>query len=130
MFCNNCGQETDNNIAFCPHCGAKLASVENEPLDNTSNSKNTYATIGFILGIVSWILSFFGIVGILAIVFSSLGLSNLPKCNNKGKAFSIIGLIMGICSVVYAVITFIWRMLLKGAVIKKRLPFFMTNKIL
>lgn len=26
MFCNNCGQQLYDNSAFCPHCGAKVAS--------------------------------------------------------------------------------------------------------
>ena len=57
---------------------------------------------GFVLGLISWFLNFFGIVGIIAIVFSAIGLSQLSRTNQKGKVLAIIGLVLGIINVIYA----------------------------
>jgi hypothetical protein len=27
MFCSNCGNKSDDNINFCPHCGQKLIQI-------------------------------------------------------------------------------------------------------
>ena len=59
---------------------------------------------GFVLGLISWFLNFFGIVGIMAIVFSAIGLSQLSRTNQKGKVLAIIGLVLGITNVIYAVL--------------------------
>ena len=59
---------------------------------------------GFVLGLISWFLNFFGIIGIIAIVFSAIGLSQLSRTNQKGKVLAIIGLVSGIISVIYAFI--------------------------
>ena len=59
---------------------------------------------GFVLGLISWFLDFFGIVGIMAIVFSAIGLSQLSRTNQKGKVLAIIGLVLGITNVIYAVL--------------------------
>lgn len=59
---------------------------------------------GFVLGLISLFLNFFGIVGIIAIVFSAIGLSQLSRTNQKGKVLAIIGLVSGIVSVIYTFI--------------------------
>ena len=58
--------------------------------------------VGFVLGLISWFLNFFGIIGIIAIVFSAIGLSQLSRTNQKGKVLAIIGLVLGIINVIYA----------------------------
>lgn len=40
---------------------------------------NSLAIAGLVLGLVSWFLNFFGIVGILAIVFSAIALSQIKR---------------------------------------------------
>ena len=59
---------------------------------------------GFVLGLISWFLNFFGIIGIIAIVFSAIGLSQLSGTNQKGKVLAIIGLASGIINVIYALV--------------------------
>lgn len=124
MYCKNCGSTLPDSISegeFCTYCGSKVTSdglVQNQtyqPL-NTSDSNvqpaatNTFAIAGFVLGLISWFLNLWGIIGTLAIVFSALGLSKLKFVNNKGKVFAIIGLISGICNVLYFVIRLIYVM--------------------
>ena len=60
--------------------------------------------VGFALGLTSCFLDFFGIVGIIAIVFSAIGLSQLSRTDQKGKVLAIIGLVLGIINVIYAVL--------------------------
>ena len=60
--------------------------------------------VGFALGLTSCFLDFFGIVGIIAIVFSAIGLSQLSRTDQKGKVLAIIGLVSGIVSsVIYSI---------------------------
>ena len=59
------------------------------------DSMNTFVTI---------VCAFIGIVGILATIFSAIGLSKVLKTGQKGKVFAIIGLISGIINVIYAFI--------------------------
>lgn len=118
MYCKNCGSTLPDNIMegeFCTYCGSKIetgviAKDQSAQPANTVNTNvppmqtNTFAITGFVLGLISWFLNLFGIIGTLAIVFSAIGLSKLKIYNNKGKAFAIIGLISGICNVIYVVI--------------------------
>lgn len=69
----------------------------------TKNSYNVFAIVGFVLGIISFFLNFFGIVGILAVVFSAIGLSQIPKNQQKGKVLSILGIIFGAINIIYAI---------------------------
>ena len=77
-------------------------SQDNNDLINRNNSTNVMTIVGFVLGLVSFFLNFWGIVGVLAIVFSAIGLSKISKTGEKGKVFAIIGLISGIINVLYA----------------------------
>jgi len=79
-----------------------LSQENNNGLINTNNSTNAMTIVGFVLGLVSFFLNFWGIVGVLAIVFSAIGLAQITKTKQKGKVFAIIGLISGIINVLYA----------------------------
>jgi len=57
--------------------------------------RNGFALTGLILGIASVLLSI-GIIPILAIVFSGIGLSKVKDRSGKGKVQAWIGLILGI----------------------------------
>ncbi|NMC56057.1 MAG: DUF4190 domain-containing protein [Eubacteriaceae bacterium] len=122
MYCKNCGSTLPDSTSdgeFCTYCGSKVTlgdAVQNQTYQaaNTAVSNvnptatNTFAIAGFVLGLISWFLNLWGIIGTLAIVFSALGLSKLKLYNNKGKVFAIIGLISGICNVLYFVIRLIY----------------------
>ncbi|MHB8590206.1 MAG: hypothetical protein ACYDA0_15390 [Candidatus Dormibacteraceae bacterium] len=76
-----------------------------------TTGSNTMATVGGILGIVGWVLAwipfvgiFFGLLlGLLAVIFSSIGLSRAQFVNN-GKGMAIAGLVLGILAVVWKLI--------------------------
>jgi hypothetical protein len=76
-------------------------------------TSNSMATTGGILGIVGFVVGWipfigilFGIViGILAIVFSSIGLSRAGRLpENAGRAMAITGLVLGILIVIFKLI--------------------------
>jgi len=58
--------------------------------------RNGFALTGLILGIASVLLSSIGIIPILAIVFSGIGLAKVKDRSGKGKVQAWIGLILGI----------------------------------
>jgi len=58
--------------------------------------RNGFALTGLILGIASVLLASIGIIPILAIVFSGIGLAKVKVRSGKGKVQAWIGLILGI----------------------------------
>ncbi|MDZ4957415.1 DUF4190 domain-containing protein [Clostridium perfringens] len=81
-----------------------MSEQNNNGLEIKNNSTNGMAIAGLVLGIVSWFLNFWGIIGILAIVFSAIALSQVSNTSQKGKGFAIFGLISGIINAIYAFI--------------------------
>lgn len=65
---------------------------------------NTFALVGFVLGLCSFLISLWGIIPIVGIVFSGLALSKIDNAVEKGKNFAVVGLI---CSIINLVFTFI-----------------------
>lgn len=58
---------------------------------------------GFVLGIFSFIPGFGLFLGILAVIFSAIGLSKVRKHNAGGKKRAIAGLILGIAGVLFTI---------------------------
>lgn len=113
MYCTNCGKQIDDGAMFCPECGTRMIQGQEqvhsaEPMyrqQATSNAKlNIMAIIGFVIACVSLLLNFWGIVGIVALVFSVVGLVQVSGGNGKGKGFAIAGIAVGGFSVLYGVI--------------------------
>lgn len=78
----------------------KLAKKPDEPKVSedvkTPLVNNKAALTGFILGLVSIFFAWIGIIPILAIVFSVIGLSTFDKEKHTGRWQAIVGLILGI----------------------------------
>lgn len=68
--------------------------IIDEGITNYKSQKNYLAIIGFILGIISIFLSSIGMIPILAVIFSSIGLGKSKE--QGGKSMAIAGLILGI----------------------------------
>ena len=108
-FCTKCGKEVTGS--FCTNCGnavngtqsqSQMAYQTQRPV--TEQKLNVMALVGFILGCVSLFLNFWGIVGILALVFSIVGLTQINNTGGKGKGFAVTGIILGAIGVVWGVI--------------------------
>lgn len=127
MFCKNCGTKVEDNSKFCPNCGSALDVVEvvNEekvvfvketPQQNSVERGpwKAFATVGNVLGILSFVFSFIPILNYIslilsepAIVFSALGKKSISRRGkaNAGLVFGILGLVFGfIMYIIYAVV--------------------------
>jgi len=77
--------------------GEKKLEAEIKESSQTKQGKNTLAITGFALGIVSiFIGGFIGIIPILSLIFSAIGLYQTRKRKESGVVLAIIGLILGI----------------------------------
>ena len=70
--------------------------TEARPSAEGAKSRNGFALTGLALGIASVLLSFIGIIPILAIIFSSIGLAKVKDRGGRGKVEAWIGLILGV----------------------------------
>jgi len=129
-FCSKCGARIENGVKFCPGCGNVVGGVNNEPVapvqqqqyavvqpqgitasgtnDNSSGENkalNIMALIGFITGVFSWFLTFWGITGVIACIFSGIGLAKFNPETEKYKWMAVIGLVAGVVNIIYAFIS-------------------------
>lgn len=129
MYCTNCGKEIPNGAAFCPECGEaqnaplpKQEFAQEDPqgythvqnpkevntyvLENQVKSlgNNTMCMVGLIVSIISLLLNPFALVGIAAIIISVVGLVQISKNPENGKAKGVIGIVLGAFSTIYFII--------------------------
>lgn len=65
---------------------------------------NTMCILGLVLSCISLFINFWGIMGIVSIVLSTIGLLQIQQKHENGKFLAIIGIIIGSCSIIYAFI--------------------------
>lgn len=122
-FCSNCGEKIDDGVKFCSNCGKTINNLPNEPIIQLSKNKsaisqennssevkktlNIMALIGFIAGLISWLINLWGIVGITACIFSGIGLGKFNSKTENNKWMAIIGIISGGINIIYAAIQII-----------------------
>lgn len=59
--------------------------------------------MGFLFGLVSLFIDFVGILGIVAVILSGVGLTQINNKNEKGTGFAVFGFIFGLLSIGYFV---------------------------
>ena len=110
-YCTECGKEISDKATSCPNCGCPVEydnRVTNNNISNTidrSEQYNVMGISGFVTSMVSLLLNFWGIVGIVAVILSTVGLTQIRNTNEKGKGLAITGIVVGSISVVYGFIT-------------------------
>lgn len=57
MFCQNCGNKIDENAYLCVHCGVFLKKRSDVKVVNYKTNNKALGVVGFVLGIVSIVLS-------------------------------------------------------------------------
>lgn len=106
-FCKNCGAKISDDSKFCKYCGTQI-DIENNPIvleeDNEINIKkeikkdsphfNKLSIISFILSIIP-IFTGLDLLGIIALILGTVGLSQISKTKEKGKVLAIIAIILG-----------------------------------
>lgn len=114
-YCRNCGKELESDTSFCPKCGMQInqeqaASFNQQPIyvqQQNANVQNTkpdgLSTAGFIMGIISLFINIYGLIGLLALILSCVGLAQTPITDRKGRSRAIRGIIIGIISVLWGI---------------------------
>lgn len=69
---------------------------------DSNNKINSLALAGFITSIISLFLNFWGIVGIVGVVLSSVGLAQINSKKEHGSGLAISGIMIGVFSILYA----------------------------
>lgn len=60
--------------------------------------------VGLVISCISLLLNFWGLVGIAGTVVSVIGLNSCKQKNENGKALAIIGIVIGVFSILYGLI--------------------------
>lgn len=106
-FCVNCGKQLEPGENFCSHCGMQINQAnnnQNQYIPVQSNIKpDGLSTAGFIIGIISLFINLFGIVGLLALILSCVGLGQTPREDKKGRDRATIGIVLGIIGIVWGI---------------------------
>lgn len=134
-FCGNCGAQLEDGAQYCPYCGSRFEGETRQPESTgmqtqsapqyttqtqytnpvaspsaESRKTNGFAVAGFVLGLVSIVLSWcccFPITPILGIIFSAVALSQIPKTGEGGKGLAVAGLIISILCIVLPTLFFL-----------------------
>lgn len=106
MYCRYCGNELDEN-GFCENCGIVFENNQQPPVVyvNTQQKESEereeprtsgMAVAGFIMAILQLFLSgnISVILGLLAIIFSFVGMSHTKNGKMRGRGFAVVGLII------------------------------------
>ena len=118
MNCQKCGKEIEANSPFCPECGATqdMSARGNVPpappppqaqvhQPSASGSYNGLAVAGFVVSLVSLFINFWGIIGIVGLILSAFGMQKVKLLNQKGRGLAIAGLVIGIISAVWGLLS-------------------------
>ena len=76
-FCPKCGTENITNSKFCPNCGESMGEVttNNAVVVNAGEKTSGLAVAGFVTGLSSLLINIMGLVGLVALILSAVGLT-------------------------------------------------------
>ncbi len=89
MYCNNCGNQIDDNAYVCPYCGVKTGHGAR------TNEKNILAIVGFVLSFL---------IAIAGLVCSILAYKKSKELNGEGETLAIAGIIISAISIVLSIL--------------------------
>ena len=93
MFCSTCGKEINDNAIICPHCGCGVNPQQQAPKSETPLHKvNGLCLTGFILSLVSLLLSLYCTIPIAALVFSIVGVVQAKRRDNTLSGLGVAGI--------------------------------------
>ena len=107
-FCPNCGKPLEPNSNFCPYCRMQLnqISINNNQIQTNqppTPKPDGISTAGFIISMISMFISIFGLISLIGLIISCVGLSQTPKEDRKGRDRAIWGIILGIVGIVWGI---------------------------
>ena len=83
MYCQKCGKELEDNVAFCENCGTSVSNTENVPKKRIDILFPAFIILGFLATVVSLIVSL-----VLYFIFE--------KDNHDRAVAAVAGAIIGI----------------------------------
>ncbi len=88
-----------------------------EPFEDETNNQGTnpLSIAGMVTGIVSLFVNLIGIVGIVAVILSSISLKQIGVRKQKGKGMAIAGLVLGIIGTVFGIFQFMLTIMIFSA---------------
>lgn len=120
MFCAQCGKQGTPGQQFCAGCGSRAGmqqpmnqpSMMGQPIQQpvynqqfnmgTGGATNGMATAGLICAILNiffgWMV--FGLLWIMGLIFSIIGLANAKRNNGAGRGAAIAGLIISVLALI------------------------------
>lgn len=126
MFCKYCGQQLQDDSAFCYRCGARLAPpVTVAPPQSAVPQKkpvNGFGIAAFVVGIVTAVLGIYlFIFAIAGIVLGAIGVAR--RKNYSSNWLAITGLVLSCAAFLFW--TVIWCIVLYHAMLGLFLLFFL-----
>ena len=97
-YCRSCGAELLDEAVICPKCGVATSEVQ------AASKKNSYATAGFVLSIISLFITMYGIPAVLGLIFSIIGLIQCNKGNFSNKKLAVAGIIISAIAIVWGIL--------------------------
>ena len=105
MFCQTCGKEVNDQAVVCPNCGCALkdgvAVTENQSVQNEKKKANIFCILGFVLSLVSLLITLYGTVAIAGLVLSIIGIVQANKSGERLKGLGIAGVCVAAGSLIY-----------------------------
>jgi len=105
VHCRECGKQISNMAQACPSCGCPVTTpTESGQTLNGVKKRNTLALAGFVTGLASLILNFFGIVGMGAAILSGIALGKFNNETENNKWMAVVGLILGCIGMIWGLV--------------------------
>lgn len=125
-YCPKCGAEVAEDATFCPACGNELNQPQQQPQPQQQqpqqqptarrNWADSLATVGMILGIISFVLGLLALIPLIGAVIGTLAMTiAVPglalsivgsiKATSKKKATT--GIVFNILAIVFSFVGFI-----------------------
>ena len=103
MYCSKCGKEVSDEAVVCIHCGCL---IKEEQLYNKAKERkiNALCLTGFILAIVSFLISLCGIIATIAIILCRIGVSQAKRDGDKLIELGSIGFMLGVVSFLFTIV--------------------------
>lgn len=105
MTCPRCGAKPDkyNSSYYCTECGEYL------PFDRDSGVEtrvNTYAVAGFVTACVGLFANLLGVVPLISLILSVIGLRQIKETGEGGRTLAICGIIISVLGLIIIISLF------------------------